>query len=405
VNDHTFSSQESLSRRSFLGAATAALGASTLLPPHAFAQSEPGSGPPSAAPSAASVANGSPASHITSLASRKPYFANQSGNLSRVDSTDMQRMKRLSIRRLQLSPRGIREPHWHTNANELGYCLRGEHLVTIAGNHSTRHSFTISPGEMFFVPSGALHHVENIGSKEGEIILGFSHERPEDFGLSGTFGSFTDAVLGNTFGLPASAFANIQRTSKDTGIGSRTTSAALELQQRETSPYKFSVERNLPEISSPAATAHLAESSVWPILEDIAMFSVDLTHQGMRELHWHPQTAEMGYITQGRGRMTIVSPGGSTDTFEMHRGDVYFIPTAYPHHFEDLGDDDLKLLVFFDRPRPGDIGMLPAASCFSKDVLAATFGLSPSQFPEIPLAADDPLFVPRINPVDPASRS
>jgi oxalate decarboxylase len=135
------------------------------------------------------------------------------------------------------------------------------------------------------------------------------------------------------------------------------------------------------------------------------MFSVDLTHQGMRELHWHPQTAEMGYITQGRGRMTIVSPGGSTDTFEMHRGDVYFIPTAYPHHFEDLGEDDLKLLVFFDRPRPGDIGMLPAASCFSKDVLAASFGLSPSQFPEIPLAADDPLFVPRINPVDPASRS
>jgi oxalate decarboxylase len=401
MNDHTFSSQESLSRRSFLGAATAALGASTLLPPHVFAQSEPGSG----TPSAASAVNGSPASHITSLASRKPYFANQSGNLSRVDSTDMQRMKRLSIRRLQLSPRGIREPHWHTNANELGYCLRGEHLVTIAGNHSTRHSFTISPGEMFFVPSGALHHVENIGSQEGEIILGFSHERPEDFGLSGTFGSFTDAVLGNTFGLPASAFANIQRTSKDTGIGSRTTSAALELQQQETSPYKFSVERNMPEISSPAATAHLAESSVWPILEDIAMFSVDLTHQGMRELHWHPRTAEMGYITQGRGRMTIVSPGGSTNTFEMHRGDVYFIPTAYPHHFEDLGEDDLKLLVFFDQPRPGDIGMLPAASYFSKDVLAASFGLSPSQFPEIPLAADDPLFVPRINPVDPASRS
>jgi oxalate decarboxylase len=93
----------------------------------------------------------------------------------------------------------------------IGLLLRGEHLVTIAGNHSTRHSFTISPGEMFFVPSGALHSIENIGPQEGEIVLGFSHERPEDFGLSGTFGSFSDAVLGYTFGLPASAFANIQR--------------------------------------------------------------------------------------------------------------------------------------------------------------------------------------------------
>jgi oxalate decarboxylase len=113
----------------------------------------------------------------------------------------------------------------------------------------------------------------------------------------------------------------------------------------------------------------------------------------------------MGYITQGRGRMTIVSPGGSIDTFEMHPGDVYFIPAAYPHYCKDLGEDDLKLLVFFDQPRPGDIGMLTAASCFSKDVVAASFGLSPSQFPDISFLADDPLFVPRINPVDPARRS
>jgi oxalate decarboxylase len=38
-------------------------------------------------------------------------------------------------------------------------------------------------------------------------------------------------------------------------------------------------------------------------------------------------------------------------------------------------------------------------------VLAASFGLSPSQFPDIPFAPDDPLIVPRINPVDPPNRS
>jgi oxalate decarboxylase len=402
MNDHISPSQDSISRRSFFGVATVAIGASSLIPSQAFAQSESGS----SQPSAASSASDSQASHITSLIGRKPNFANQSGNLTRVDADAMHRMKGLSIRRLQLSPRGIREPHWHANAHELGYCLRGKHLATVAGDHSTRHSFTISPGEMFFVPSGAFHSIENIGSEEGEIILGFSHERPEDFGLSGVLGSYTDAVLGNTFGLPASAFANIKRTSKDTYIGMRTTSAApLELEQRETSPYKFTVEKNLPAISSTAGIAHLAQSNAWPILENISMFSVDLTHQGMRELHWHPETSEMGYITNGRGRMTIVSPGGSLDTFEMHPGDVYFIPAAYPHHFEDLGEDDLKLLVFFDRARPGDIGMRAAGSCFSKDVLAASFGISPSQFPDLPFVSQDPLIVPRMNPIDPAGRS
>jgi oxalate decarboxylase len=201
MNDHTSPSQDPISRRSFFGVATAVIGAASLVPSQAFAQSEGGSSKPSPAPST----NDSQSSHITSLTGRKPHFANQSGSLTQVNADDLHRMKGLSIRHMLLSPRGIREPHWHTNAHELGYCLRGDHLVTIAGNHSTRHSFTISAGEMFFVPSGTFHAVENIGSQEGEIILGFTHERPEDFGISGTFGRYSDAVLGNTFSLPASS--------------------------------------------------------------------------------------------------------------------------------------------------------------------------------------------------------
>jgi hypothetical protein len=100
MNDRTFSSQDSISRRSFLGAATVVMGAASLLPPEAFARSERGSNQPSAAPST----NEPQASHIISLASRKPHFIDQSGTLTRVDADDMHRMKRLSIRRLQLSP-------------------------------------------------------------------------------------------------------------------------------------------------------------------------------------------------------------------------------------------------------------------------------------------------------------
>jgi oxalate decarboxylase len=94
MNDHTSSSQGPVSRRSFLGTAAATLGAAGLLAPHAFAQSESNS----SSPFAASSANDPPASHITSLAGRKPYFGDQSGNLTRVDASDMHRMKRLSIR-------------------------------------------------------------------------------------------------------------------------------------------------------------------------------------------------------------------------------------------------------------------------------------------------------------------
>jgi oxalate decarboxylase len=331
---------------------------------------------------------------------KSPLFNHDFGAIASVDVTDLPVLKRLSLRRLVLSPCGVREPHWHANAHELGYCLKGHHLVTIAGSHSTRNSFSISPGQMFFVPSGAIHHIENIGEEAGEIILAFSSEHVEDFGLSGTFGAFTDAVLGNTTGLPAAEFKNLSRSTKDTRIGSRAKPAILEEQQRHINPYKYDLEAALPAIASSGGSAHTAQAASWPILEDISMFSLRITDTGMREVHWHPETAEMGYVTGGRGRMTILSPGGAVDTYQMSSGSMYFIPRAYPHHIENIGDGDLSILIFFDQNTPADIGGKSLVSAFSREVLAAAFKTEPAAIPDFPFTAQDPLIVPRINPVD-----
>lgn len=338
--------------------------------------------------------------HLTSLTQKVPIFTNTFGAIARIDAADMPILKRLSLRRLMLAPRGVREPHWHANAHELGYCLKGRHLVTIAGSHSTRDSFTISPGQMFFVPSGALHHIENFGEEEGELILAFSNEITEDFGLSGTFGAFTDAVLGNTTGLPAVAFAGLKRSQQDTFIGSRANSVVIEEQERHINPHKLDLEAAQPAITSASGSAHTAQVSSWPILRDISMYSVRITNTGMREVHWHPETAEMGYVTRGRGRMTVISPTGITDTYQMTAGDMYYIPRAYPHHIENIADDELSILIFFDRNTPGDIGGKSLVSAFSPEVLAATFQTDIASIPHFPFTAQDPLIVPRLNPVD-----
>ena len=58
--------------------------------------------------------------------------------------------------------------------------------------------FAISTGEMFRVESGSLYSIENIGDSEAVFITAFRHEQPEEISLHASFGTMSDAVLGNT---------------------------------------------------------------------------------------------------------------------------------------------------------------------------------------------------------------
>ncbi len=67
----------------------------------------------------------------------------------------------------------------------------------------------------------ALVSVLDSAGKFSSFIIAFGSERPEDFGLGASFGAMTDAVLGNTYDLPASDFAAIRRDTVDRKLADR----------------------------------------------------------------------------------------------------------------------------------------------------------------------------------------
>lgn len=339
--------------------------------------------------------------HVLSLIKQAPRDEGPKGSITHMDASNLPLLRRLSIRRLLLAPQGVREPHWHANAHELGYCVHGEALITIAANHAQRESFVVAAGEMFFVPSGAMHSIENIGEDAAEFVLAFSHENPEDFGMKAAFGAMSDAVLGNTYDLPAAAFSQLDRDLPGEDILALSKHSLVEGQARHVNAYKYSVEATPPQIDFPAGTAHTTKAALWPVLRDMAMFSVTISEQGMREPHWHPETAEMGYVISGEARMTILDPDGSTDTYLIGPGDAYFIPPAYPHHIENVGQGTFHVLVFFDQVSPGDIGYRSLINVYPRDLIAAAFGMAEADLPIFPFTEIDPLLVPRTNAVDP----
>ncbi len=340
-------------------------------------------------------------SHKFPLHSAEPQLSNSYGTKTSVNKSNFPILEGLSIYRLTINEGCFREPHWHANADELAYCLKGKAMVSIFASGNQHSHFTISEGEMFFVPSGQLHAIENTGAGTAEFVISFSHEMPEDFGLSGFAGCLAPSVLANTWGLPTAEIDGVTRSPVDIQLGR--TAGPVEVPESAGfgSPFKFPIESRAPLVCVSTGSAIVARRDTWPALRRQAMYSLRLQGVGMREPHWHPETAELGYVHTGHARMTVQSPGGTAETYDLSAGDIYFIPRAYPHHIENLRDDEMRFLIFFDTPDVQDIGFTGAIPAFPGRLIGPTLSLSDAQVARIPRLPADLLLVNKSNPLTP----
>jgi oxalate decarboxylase len=67
----------------------------------------------------------------------------------------------------------------------------------------------------------------------------------------------------------------------------------------------------------------------------------------LRELHWHSNAAELGYVVSGNCRTTALSPAGpATDTFGP--GDVWCFPAGWGHSILGIGQSECHFILIFD---------------------------------------------------------
>ncbi|ETN42329.1 uncharacterized protein HMPREF1541_01483 [Cyphellophora europaea CBS 101466] len=340
--------------------------------------------------------------HKINLRDSRPIFENELGNIQQFTTTELPLLKNLSLQKIELVPNAILEPKWFVNCNVLAYVVEGKTLVRTLDHASDMSTFTVKEGQMFHVHSGALFTVDNVGSERATLLLCLRHETPKDFTLSASAGAFTDNVLGNTWNVDAAVFANAPRTTKPKVIVKREGAAQIPENAHWPHPNRFGIEEmQAPTYAEGVGSAKKARSQYWKILTNIAMYSLRVEDEGMREPHWHPDTVELGYIRQGNARMSIMDPDGSVDTFTLHPGDVYFIPASYPHQIEVVGEEKIHFLIFFDQPMPKDVGFRQAGTVMSRRIIASAFGMKEKDLPEFPYDNEDPLLVAKTNPTDP----
>lgn len=339
--------------------------------------------------------------YVFHLDRETPQNKGEGGERTRVYKDNFPILKGMSLYKILLFPCGIREPHWHPNADELGYCLRGEVLVTFYDTGDLKQTFLVQAGEMFFIPSGALHYIANVGNANAELLLQFSHEDPEEFSLSGSMNMFSNSVLGNTWHVDQEIFAQLRRPFAERFATLLRAPQQIPPEARYPTPYRYNVEGSKPLLEKAGGSARMARQNMWPILQRQSLYSLRINDNGMREPHWHPETGEMGYVHTGQGRMSVLNHQGKLGTYLLQPGDLYYIPKAYPHHIENVGSDLLHFLIFFDQAMPRDIGFTGSVRSFSNEVLSSVLQIDPSFFESLTKYYADLFIVDKINPVDP----
>ncbi len=122
-----------------------------------------------------------------------------------------------------------------------------------------------------------------------------------------------------------------------------------------------------------------------PIATTLAGVNMRLTAGSVRELHWHKQ-AEWSYMLNGHARITAIDQNGRNFVDDVGEGDLWYFPPGIPHSIQGL-EDGCEFLLVFDDGNFSENSTFLISDWFAhtpKDVLAKNFGVSESDFADIP---------------------
>ncbi len=98
--------------------------------------------------------------------SMQPTFKTRSGEVRIVDSRNFSVSKAIAAAHVIVKPGGLRELHWHQNADEWQYYIAGKGRMTVFFNGSKARTADFHAGDVGMVPRTLGHYIENTGDTD-----------------------------------------------------------------------------------------------------------------------------------------------------------------------------------------------------------------------------------------------
>jgi oxalate decarboxylase len=285
---------------------------------------------------------------------------------------------------MRLNPGGVRELHWHKEA-EWAYMLDGHARLTAIDQDGRNFLDDVSVGDVWNFPAGLPHSIQ--GLEDGcEFLLVFddgNFSEDSTFLITDWLAHTPRAVLAKNFGVSESEFASLPTQDLDHTryIFPVPVPGPLASDQVSSPAGQFAFSHRLvaqEPIKTGGGTVRIVDSKNFPAASTIAAALVEVEPGAMRELHWHPTNDEWQYYIEGRGRMTVFASEGKARTFDYQASDVGYVPFAMGHYIENTGDTPLRFLEMFKSARFADVSLNQWMALTPPELVQAHLNLTPT---------------------------
>lgn len=128
---------------------------------------------------------GAPPNPFTfSLASSAPISETKGGVVQVADSTTFKVSTTIAASLITIRPGALRQMHWHPNADEWQYYIKGKGRMTVFNTGPNVLTMDFNPGDIGYARRNYGHYVENVGDTDLQFFAVFRAPRYEEFSLS-----------------------------------------------------------------------------------------------------------------------------------------------------------------------------------------------------------------------------
>ena len=118
------------------------------------------------------------------MSAMTPNKATRGGRVQIVDSSNFPISKTIAAALVTVEPGALRELHWHPNADEWQYYVKGEARMTVFNTGPKAQTADFRAGDVGYVKKSLGHYVQNTGSTELQFLEIFKTDRFSEVSLS-----------------------------------------------------------------------------------------------------------------------------------------------------------------------------------------------------------------------------